>query len=421
MRAVKIFLLTAGLLISNSIAAASATATSPVKTSEQDASTGAQKTGSPADLSEFDRLRTEGFDAVYNIDYKTARERFLQMTKIAPDHPAGYVYLANNLWLETLYQSRRLTTSVYTGGSFYSQEKDEDKFDQKRDREFNELIKQALAATRARLVKKPKDVEALYYNASALGIRAAYGTSVKRSFTRSIGDANDSIQIQRQVIKLDPDYTDAYLSIGLYEYVIDSLPFGWRLLARFAGLKGSKSKGIEHLELVTKRGKYTADDARVVLLGIYSKENQPERALEVITYMVKQYPRNYLFGVERASMLYRMGHADEGARAFADLLKDDRVAGQAADLVNYQWAEALQAKQDYASAVARYKEVAGSPKSDAGLISLAHLHAGEALDALGKRDEAMVEYQMVLKRENVFDSHKLATQYVKKAYAPAKS
>jgi tetratricopeptide (TPR) repeat protein len=373
------------------------------------------------EASDFDRLRTEGFDAVYNIDYKTARERFLQMTRIAPDHPAGYVYLANNLWLEALFLSRRLTTSVYTGGSFYAQEKAEDKGDPKRDREFNELIKQALAATRARLAKNPKDVEALYYNASALGIRAAYGTSVKRSFTRSIGDANDSIQIQRQVIKLDPDYIDAYLSIGLYEYVIDSLPFAWRLLARFAGLKGSKSKGIEHLVLVTQRGKYAADDARVVLLGVYSKENQPERGLEVINYMVAAYPRNYLFGVERAGMLYRMGRADEGARAFADLLKDDRVAGQAADLVNYQWAEALQAKQDYAGAAARYKEVQRWPKADSGLVSLAHLHAGESLDALGKREEALAEYQAVLKSENVFDSHKLAAQYVKKPYVALKS
>ncbi|MEK6406079.1 MAG: hypothetical protein AABN34_03860 [Acidobacteriota bacterium] len=419
MAAVMISFFLAGLLISNSIASASVTMTSPVKTSQQEPN-GAGDTARAADQSEFDRLRKEGFDAVYNIDYKTARERFLQMTKIAPDHPAGYVYLANNLWLEILYQRRRLSTSVYTGGSFYAQEKTEDKVDPKRDREFNELIKQALAATRARLVKDSKDVEALYYNASALGIRAAYGTSVKRSFTRSIGDANDSIQIQRQVIKLDPEYIDAYLSIGLYEYVIDSLPFGWRLLARFAGLKGSKSKGIEHLELVTKRGKYTADDARVVLLGIYSKENQPERALDIINYMVKQYPRNYLFGVERAAMLYRMGRADDGARAFGDLLKVDRVVGQAADLVNYQWGEALQAKQDYAGAAARYKEVQRWSKSDPGLISLAHLHAGEALDALGKRDEAMAEYQMVLKRENIFDSHKLATQYVKKPYVVAK-
>jgi hypothetical protein len=371
--------------------------------------------------SEFDRLRVEGFNAVYNLDYKTARERFLQMTRLAPDHPAGYLYLANNLWLETLYLTRRLTTSVYTGGSFYSENANEDKVDPKRDREFQDLIKQAVAVSKARVLRDAKDVEALYYEASALGIRAAYSSSVKRGFSRGIGDANDSVKIQREVIKLDPNYVDAYLSIGLYEYVIDSLPFGWRLLARFAGLKGSKAKGIEHLELVVSRGKYGADDSRVVLLGIYSKENNRERSLELISDLTTHYPRNYIFGLERASMLYRIGRPDDGSRVFAELLKDERVTAQVADLVNYQWGEALSKKQDYGAAIARFKDVQRWPKSNPGLISLAHLRAGEALDALGKRDDAVVEYQMVLKRENVFDSHKLATQYVKKPFVPAKS
>src|SRR5207244_3018309 len=157
--------------------------------------TGSSRTDRETGLSEFDRLRTEGFNAVYNIDYKTARERFGQMTRLAPEHPAGYVYLANNLWLETLYQTHRLTTSVYTGESFYSQDANEDRVDQKRDREFNDLIRQAIAATKARLIKNPKDVEALYYQASALGIRAAYGASVKRSFVRGIGDANEAAKL----------------------------------------------------------------------------------------------------------------------------------------------------------------------------------------------------------------------------------
>src|SRR5688572_11119127 len=98
MRARLISILIANLLIGNSIAAARVTANSRVRTLPQESSDGASKTEGPAELVEFDRLRTEGFDAVYNIDYKTARERFLQMTRIAPDHPAGYVYLANNLW-----------------------------------------------------------------------------------------------------------------------------------------------------------------------------------------------------------------------------------------------------------------------------------------------------------------------------------
>jgi hypothetical protein len=108
MSAVLICFVMTGLLITNAIGAVSVTTSTHVLTLQQE-TPGAPKSDNSAGASEFDRLRIEGFSAVYNIDYKTARERFLQMTRLAPDHPAGYVYLANNIWLETLYQSRRYT------------------------------------------------------------------------------------------------------------------------------------------------------------------------------------------------------------------------------------------------------------------------------------------------------------------------
>jgi tetratricopeptide (TPR) repeat protein len=202
--------------------------------------------------------------------------------------------------------------------------------------------------------------------------------------------------------------------------VIDSLPFFWRTLARLAGLKGSKKRGIEHLELAATKGKLAGDDARVLLIGIYSREKQPEKALETISFLADKYPRNYLLGVERAARLYERGRAEEGAQVFASLLKDATAAQAASDYINYQWGESLLQAKDYAAAIERYKEVMGWAKSEKSLISLAHLHAGQALDAMGKRDEAIAEYKTVLQRENIYDSHKQATEYVKKAYAQDK-
>jgi tetratricopeptide (TPR) repeat protein len=140
----------------------------------------------------------------------------------------------------------------------------------------------------------------------------------------------------------------------------------------------------------------------------------------MITYLAGKYPRNYLLGIERAGMLFRMNRAAEGNQAYADLLKDNRIAQAAADVVNYQWGEALMDKGSHAEAVGRYNEVFKWPKADPSLVSLAHLHAGQALDCLGKREQAIAEYQLVLKRDNVFDSHKVATEYVKKPYVPGK-
>jgi hypothetical protein len=370
-------------------------------------------------VAEFDRLRVEGFDLVYNLEYQKARERFLQMSRLAPDHPAGYLYLANNLWLEYLNASRRLSTSLYTGQSFYQQDKEEDASDIRRDREFGNLIRQAILVAQERLKKNPNDAEALYYQASALGIRAGYYVTVKRSFRRAIGDANESVQIHRKVIKIDPNYVDSYLSIGLYEYVIDSLPWVWRTMARLAGLSGSKKEGIRHLEMVVERGKYASDDARVVLIGLYGKDGKTDRALEMISHLSNKYSRNYIFAIERAGLFYRAGRAEEGGRIYGDLLKDASVAQIATDLVNYYWGESLMAKGDYSTALEKYNAVKGWNKSAPDLISLSHLRAAQSLDALGKRAEAVAEYQAVLKRDNVFDSHKQANEYVKKPFAPA--
>ena len=365
---------------------------------------------------EYDRLRSEGNRAVYNLDYAAAKERFQQMIKITPDRPAAYVYLANNLWLETLNKSRRLSTSLYSGTSFYIQKGESDNSDKERDREFERLITRAMALSSAALQKNPGDAEALYYQASALGLRAGYTATVGRSFRRAIGDANKSIQLENKVLKLDPGYYDAYLSIGLYEYVVDSLPFAWRVLARLAGLRGSKDRGIQELESVVQRGKFASDDARVLLIGLYTRERKPDRALEILDYLAKKYEQNYLFGIERGRLLYQSGRNDEAEASFSALLGEPKVAAQATDLIHFQWGEALEDAGDHKGALAHQEAVVSWPKSEAGLVSLAHLHAGQALDVMGKRAEAIAEYRKVLGRENVFDSHDKAGEFIKSRY-----
>jgi len=379
----------------------------------------ASASGKPSDgqAAEYDRLRNEGNRAVYNLDYAGAREKFVQMTKVAPERPAAYVYLANDLWLETLNKSRRLSTSLYSGTSFYVQKGETDALDKERDKEFERLITRAVSLATAALQKNPADAEALYYQASALGLRAGYTATVGRSFRRAIGDANKSIQLDSRVLKLDPGYYDAYLSIGLYEYVVDSLPFAWRVLARLAGLKGSKARGIQELQSVVEHGRYADDDARVLLIALYSRERKPDRALAMLDYLAKKYQQNYLFGVERGRVLYQVGRRDEAQAAFSDLLADETVANQASDLINFQWGEALEELGDWASALSHHQSVIAWPKSEPGLVSVAHLHAGQALDLLGKRNEAISHYRAALSRENIFDSHDKAEEFLRKPYA----
>jgi tetratricopeptide (TPR) repeat protein len=191
-------------------------------------------------------------------------------------------------------------------------------------------------------------------------------------------------------------------------------------VAGFAGIRGSKAKGIELLEEVAGRGKRASDDARVLLVGIYAREKKLDKAMAVLDYLSGKYPRNYLFGIERAAMLYRLGRGQEGARAFADLRNNDHIAAVAKDVVNYQFGEALAEARNYDTALETYGVVVDWPHSDSGLATLAHLRIGQAFDALGKRAQAVKEYNWVLKNPgpDVYDSRVLAKKYREKAYVP---
>src|SRR6266571_5515370 len=69
----------------------------------------------------FEQLRLAGSEALFNLDYETARKIFKEMAQSLPNYPAGPQFLADTLWVETLYQTRRLPSSLYGDDDmFYS-------------------------------------------------------------------------------------------------------------------------------------------------------------------------------------------------------------------------------------------------------------------------------------------------------------
>ncbi len=201
-------------------------------------------------------MRAEGFDALYNLEYEAARRRFRDITTAFPTHPAGYELLAASLWLKTLNESRRLQASLYNNEGFYK-EKD-DKVDPKVQAEFRELTRKTKELCEARLKVNPKDTDALYYLGAVEGLKAAWGSMVERSFMSAMTNGKDSVGHHRDLIKIDPTYIDAKVTIGMYDYVVGALPPLVKLGATFIGYRGSKKRGIATLEEVAREGRLRA-------------------------------------------------------------------------------------------------------------------------------------------------------------------
>lgn len=380
------------------------------------------QTSSPelTDKARLDSLRRSGLEALYNLDYDKAQKDFKEIVQLFPNHPAGPQLLAARVWIKTLYESRRLQSSLYSSESFFSS--GDDKVDPKIIAEFRKLTREAKRLAEVRLKQNPEDLEALDWLAAINGLKASFEEAVERRHFAALKDADDAVDRHRQVLKLDPSFLDAGLTVGLYEYVVGSLPLPIKVVAGITGFRGSKKKGLALLERVAKEGTWSRDDAKTLLIVLYTREKRYADALNHARELSAKYPRNYLFRLEAADALVSQAEVErrnknieaavkaerEAFATFDDLLHDRTVrdtVSRALDLVHFKYGEVLLTAGEGERASREFLAATKVERAEPTLVTMAHLYAARAFDLAGKRDEAMAQYREVLTRPDIYAAH----------------
>jgi tetratricopeptide (TPR) repeat protein len=266
---------------------------------------------------------------------------------------------------------------------------------------------QAKTKALALVARNRNDADAQYFLGAYYGVMAGYEASVARKFFSAMRNGSRCVDTHEKVLKLKPDYYDAYLSIGVYDYVAGSLPFGYKLMASMVGVRGNKKRGITRLQTIIDNNALTADDARVLLVAIFRNEKRYDDALALLEQLSSKYPRSYLLKLERASVLMTLNRSDEAYAIFESLLKDP-VAASALDLIHYQYAEALARNKEHKRAAAEFTAANQVGGGDANLATVSRLRAAQMYDLAGERQEAIAHYRAVLARPNVYDTRQQA-------------
>ena len=383
---------------------------------------GQAKNDAPAasEASQLEALRQSGIEALYNLDYDKARRDFSEIARLYPDNPAGPQLLAASVWIRSLYKSRRIQASLYSSESFYS--KGDDKVDPKVLEEFRNFTREAKRLAEARLKKNPKDIEALYFLGATAGLKASFHEAVERRHFAALREGSESVDRHRDVLKLDPKYIDAELTIGVYDYVVGSLALPVRLLAGIAGARGSKKRGLATLERVAKEGRWSGDDAKSALILLYTREKRFKDVLALARELSAKYPRNYLYRLEAADALVAQAAMERKANnlaaaakaeeeaftIFEELLRDRTIrdtVSRALDLVHFKYGEVLLTAGQGDRAAKEFLAVTRFERAEPALVTMSHLYAARAFDVAGKRDDALVHYRQVLSRPDIYDAH----------------
>jgi predicted Zn-dependent protease len=387
-----------------------------------------------ADRARLDDLRVQGYEALFNLDYGTANRHFNEMARLFPDHPAGPQCLAATLWLQELNRSRHRQASLYSTESFYS---GDDKVDPRLLEQFRQLTQTATRLAEARLRRNPRDLEALYFLGVTEGLKAVFAAAVERRFRAALSDSSRAVDRHREVLKLDPNFRDAELSIGLQNYIVGSLPLPIKMLVSIGGVRGSKKRGLEILERVAREGRWARDNARLLLIDLYKRENRWTEALAAARELARRYPRNYLFQLQAADALVeraatmRQAKGGSASSANADLaeafrifdsLLQDRTIGKgsaravATDLIHFRYGEALLLAGHPQRAAEEFQAASEQIGGEPGLTTMARLRAAQAMDLAGRRREALAGYRAVLERPKSHQSYEAAKRGLREPY-----
>lgn len=251
------------------------------------------ETQPPASKPEIDRA----FTRLYNFDFTEAHSIIDKFVAANPSDPLGYsVRSSAHLFGEL----DRL--GILEGEFFIDDKKIADKKKVKPDPQVREKLFRAVedAQSRARTMLEGNDSNqsALFAMCITYGIVTDYMALVEKKQIGSLNYVKNSTSFAQKLLRVNPQFYDAYLTTGLTEYLIGSLPFFVRWFVRIDEIQGSKTQGIQNLELVARSGHYLKPFARILLTIAYLREKRPLDAKRELTDLVRDYPENPLLKKE---------------------------------------------------------------------------------------------------------------------------
>jgi len=332
----------------------------------------------------FQEAATKGLDALYDMDFATADEIFNELALRYPDHPVSpFLHGLLPWWAMQLEPD-----------------------DTSQDDAFLAAMDEVIARCDRRLKADRGDVDALFFKSGALAFRGRLHSD-RRRYLRAARDGKQALGYLRDVLARDPGNDDLYFGIGLFDYLADVVPKRYKILRPFALFfpKGNRERGLAELDRAMTEGRFVGTETAYSLLQIhYVFEQNFPAALRLAQGLRQRYPNNSLFHLYEGRIDERLGRVAEASRVFEEILAlcqkgrtgyTDAVEEQALYVLSR-----VEMQRDHHSVALAYLERLEDLNARRPLRtdyqSLARLRHGMALDALGRRSEAVRCYREAL-------------------------
>src|SRR5215831_5257618 len=162
-----------------------------------------------------------GFDLLYEQKFAEARQTFASWESRNPGDPFGAVAVAASYLFEELYLKGVLTSDFFLNEKKFLHGID-GRANPERMRHFGEALTRARELAKVRQKTNPNDGEALFALALAAGMESDADSILQGKHMDGLKRMKEANKYADRLLAQHPDATDAYIALGIANYVIGS-------------------------------------------------------------------------------------------------------------------------------------------------------------------------------------------------------
>ena len=205
-----------------------------------------------------------GYRQMYDLQFDAAHRSFETWIAQHPDDPLGPVSNAAAFLFGEFDRLHILQSEFFldNGASLNHTRPEPDPRIKAR---FEKELDRSQAAADRTLAHDPNNQNAQFATLLRLGLHADYLALIEKKYLASLTEIKAGRGLAEKMIAANPHFGDAYLAIGVENYLLSLKPAPLRLFLRVGGAETDKDRGIQNLSLTAQSGHYLVPYARVLL------------------------------------------------------------------------------------------------------------------------------------------------------------
>lgn len=248
-------------------------------------------------MPEQSNLLDQGYRQLYDLQFADAHNTFHAFEREHPADPLGPASDAAAYLFSEFDRLHILQSEFFTHDQHFIT-------DHKLtpDPALKQQFESALASARTLSSRAPEDKNSEFASILASGLESDYLALIEKRYVPSLQEMKTGRATAEKLLSADPTFYDAWLAVGVENYMLSVKPAPVRFLLRLSGAETDKATGIEKLKLTAAKGHYLAPFARLLLGVAALRDNDTRSASNILADLAREYPHNPLYRQELARL-----------------------------------------------------------------------------------------------------------------------